>query len=782
MAYVEKFRSDFYNLHGRFCRIRIESEGYSGPVIDIRTIAVEVTLNFKDPNTAIIGTGAKIVIAVNQDNFDTLEELLTSLEKQYRCTIVHGGTVVFQGYSICDLNERQLLPFAKMTLQFTDYLSRLENFFIPVLATISDNSTILDLLKGALLSINTTHPLYINSTLFETTMSATTSYSFLEQTYVENNVFYSDSVTYDNAYNVINRILLSFGAYLFSHGESWVIERQEDVAGLHDWTAFSPLRSTDVTGTAISVANRGQIYNKQVDDFKYKEESQIVAYNSGLQKLILNLKDSQLDSFVFNDYTKTMESSVALWPETGGLANRTWYKYSTISIIETGFAFKGMNTYVKYRGTGTGFSGHYLAYNFEVQFNPSMDKPITLSVSFKMSADADFSAVTTVYGRYAIRLDGGDYADWWLTMVTYENGMIGPRLTPPETLSGRQIPVDISSVRNEAWTINDEYNLGTPLSDVADEEPYTSIWEILGKPLKQKFTIFFFPMGITLPGWQEGSMVYSWVNYLGDISVTITDKDIPNKITYYVNRNFVKTEEFDIEFFDLYNVNFNNGLLTNSGQTKTNKWTSALASTEVKLIDIFAMHKFRNFCKTTHTLKATIICDRWLKPFSILTDNTILDDSGAVPDLILQAYTWDIVNGEYDIEAEEYTDEEITLAGMSGTVNLEDPTALDTIPENVTVYQQEFNGAIEVSWSAVTGATGYRVRRFPQWDEVSSSWLPFTKLIYDGTGLSFVDHIEDEGTMVHDTTVYYQVCAYNSNYNGPYSNNTTVQWYEYNPA
>jgi hypothetical protein len=47
---------------------------------------------------------------------------------------------------------------------------------------------------------------------------------------------------------------------------------------------------------------------------------------------------------------------------------------------------------------------------------------------------------------------------------------------------------------------------------------------------------------------------------------------------------------------------------------------------------------------------------------------------------------------------------------------------------------------------------------------------------YFGTSNFYTDSIEEEGTMINNTTVSYQVCAVIPNGNSPYSTTVTVQW------
>ena len=785
MAYGIKYQSDFYNFFGSLCRVQIAKEGYSGAVLPIRTTEVTMEVNFEDPDTSIIGTGAKVVIQTTSDDDSgaiDYTDLLTSKEKEFRLTLSYKGSVVFVGFSLCDINERQLLPFSRITVQFTDYLKRLDGHFLNALAVQSNNTSILTIIKEAFAKISTSFPIHVNSSLISTEMVGGLDKSFVDQTFLENNAFYEDVTTYDNTYSVINRILLSFGTYLYSYKGQWVLERLEDAPSSRTWVIFN-------SDTPAQQGSLRQILNKQNGDFKYVDGTQIASYVSGLQKLILNLKDSQLASMVFNDYSLTMPSSTVLFPVQGDLLIRTWYKYQGMTILKTGFAFRNMNTYVKYQIAQSstyedGFSNS-LMYQFQIQFSPSEDKPSTLSISFKCSGDIQISGLENVYGRYGIRVGGhGPYAGWWLTMSKPQGFDIEiPTLADPnDGPSTRAIQVGVSSLRESSWTFSEEYNLTDKWS--GDGVSYTSIWDALGKPVIQDFIIQFFPMGYNYRGLDMGRPV---INYLGDIEVTLTEKDIVNKLTYYINEDFIKTEEIDVEFFDLFNINFNNGLRCNGGADKTHFWTSDLNNIFLPLLDIFALQKFRNYSRTTHTLKGTLLYDGLIKPFAIIHDNTL---TGENIDLVVQSYTWDLASGKFDVVAEEFTDEGMNLIAP---IDIEDPDPptdssggeVITIPQGLMAEEMPpgYNATIHVDWAGVYSATGYRLQRKPTWYKTGShsgEWRDYFSTVYEGTDTDFIDNLENnDGIPIDDMIVVYKVCALTNVYAGPYSAEFSLTWYLY---
>ena len=323
MSYDLKYQSDFYNTppFQKKVSVQLYKKDYgSHAVIPVRTTEVILQANYQSDDTPIIGTGVKVGI-INEGTFDSLEDLLTATEKEFKCVITYDGNIVFQGFNICDLNEQQFLPYSKISLQFTDYLHRLDVDYLTCLESISAKTSVYNILAGMITNTGLQNgvdkfPLYVNSKLFETTMSQGEASTFLNQTFVENNMFYTAALSYDainkisindyeNTYDAVNKLLFSFGAYLYSAGDKFVLERLDDVARDGGWVKLTDLGEGNMEG--FSVASLKKEYNKQAGDFKYVDGSQVIEYNSGWQWLDLDLQIKALDSLVFNDYVTSID-------------------------------------------------------------------------------------------------------------------------------------------------------------------------------------------------------------------------------------------------------------------------------------------------------------------------------------------------------------------------------------------------------------------------------------------------------------------------------------------
>jgi len=783
MSYTSKYSSNFYNFHGNYVEVDIRKKDYSGAVTPLRNTEVFIEVNFQDNNTPIIGTGASIVI-LNQGGFADLDDLLSSTEKQFMCVIKYGGATVFQGFSICDLNEQQFMPFARVKLQFTDYLKRLEghfadNFFI------GSNTDLLTLVQELIVTVGfgAAYELWVNSTLFETHQTKTNGNTFLKQTYVENNMFFSEPNTYDDVYEMVNKVLKPFGCFLYSFGDKWVIERQEDI--VRGGGAMDPWVRYTLYQVGNSEVGLKQEYNKQAGDFKYVDGSQILEYASGLRTLIINFKDKQYDTFVFNDYTTTMSVTNETFPTAGTLALKTWYRHTNVMLLQSGFDYKDMSSFIKWMYAQTisnhdrEFAGLY--YAFQIQFPPAPEKPIILNINYKQSVEIPLAPTMLVRMRFCLRIDqpGETFDGFYIVSNGTDYRLFSPIMgdlafktdfiiNKPESVFSNSQSINLTDIVSRIYITPDIW-----IKDV-------SYWDLLGNPETLKFIIMFFPIQVFIPDY-DGSYEHIWTipspQRLGDVEVTLTGQKVINKLTYYINEDFVNTEEVDIDFFDLPNVNFANGLMYGLGGIgndaigKTKLWTSEKSPVADELMDIYAANKFRNYARTIHKLKGRIMYDGYIKPLAVITD-----DNRSATEFILQGYTWDLNNGVYDIVAEEYTSEEIIIdtEGDSSGGGDGDPGVTPSVPTNLTAVQLVAGSSVDISWDVSTGASGYILQRQPYYNGIT--WISSWKTVWEGYNAFTADPIQYEAIPPNSMHFSYRVLAKTTLLYSAYSATEVLIW------
>jgi hypothetical protein len=833
MAYGLKYQSDFYNAFKVLVSVKIYKRDYTdSTVTNVRTSEVTIESNYQNDNTPVIGTGAKIVLIATSNDMTYLEDLLLSYEREFLCTIEYDGVIAFRGVSLCDLNERQLLPFARVTLQFTDYVHRLSEQYPECISKIGLYNDVYSLVENLIQLTSLDLPLYVNSTLFEDSMNNAATDTFLPQVFVQNAQYFSNTFEYDNMYDAINKTLQPFNAFIYYSRDKWIVERQEDITRPGNWVCYD---SSDNAGT--SVPSLKQTLNKQNGDFSYVEMSQVIEYDTGLHTLILDLQDKKLESLVFNDYTGLYsvrrgtgniytttgilphvyfypKSVTDKFPREGDLTFRTWYIHHEATEVKVGAEYLDINTWIHWHvdpANDADSSKYGLYYRFTVQFNTSREndsvdgnllKDTILNVEYKNGTEIDvnYYQYRLMTQRFLLRLSGGPWTNYWVgrgidittgydSIILYppidSNLGMQPFSTDPENFVQHITTTDITEEHQKTWSLTQEFPL-TGIQCVrrydTGRTTYDSLWAALGYPDTQDFIIMFLPPSLTNQEKEPlGAHTLDSI-YFGDVTVTITTEDIDNRIEYHLNEDFVKTDEIELHLFDLDNQNFSNGLML-SDKTYTNSWFSENSVTPIPLYEVFAKCKFRKYGRTIHRLKSKIRCNQILKPFAILTDSNVGSETSEGVDmtLILNGFTWDVVNGIYDIVAEEYTEEEVIVDGVTYDSGGEQEVVVPDAPLYISANLRDtFTHPVIVVWDSVAGGiTGYRLQRRPYWDVETSAWVNEWKTRYEGTLNRVTDMIHNRvGTpCTSPQTLYYRVCAFNDVADSDWVESAAVNWY-----
>lgn len=946
MAYGLEYQSNFYNYFQKLCSVKIYQRDYTEGVTQVRTSEIKITANYNDDNTPIIGTGARIVIVTEDASLQTMEDLLLSYERQFLCTIEYGGDLAFQGYSICDLNERQLLPYTEVVMQFTDYMHRLEGEYPDCLKNMALNTNLFTLIHEFIHLTTLELPLYVNSTLFEINMNTGETDTWLPQVFVQNANYFETSYNRDDVFAAINKTLQPFSAFIYYYNGKWVIERQEDITRTGDWVMY------DGEGASSVVNGLKQTINKQIGDFQYLDCSQIIEYDSGLHTLTLRLRDKELDSQIFNNWPQLdLIPTLANGKPPEDLIYRTWYVHDDILPSQRGTERHSINEWVHYANVVSDFTRGWV-YQFIVYFNttessyPVVEPSTILSISYKMASDKTTADTWTAMIPFFLLINEGTYSGYYIK--------IGGAITDSD-LGGRNTASGINLIGPESyWHLRiQEVGMNNEVFDVSDQSTdwtitkefdfsassniriynvisggytlnYGSLEALLGYPEFIKLAIVFLPMRYT-NGKHDNidGIGYCHIypdNYLGDIIVKVGNVDkIDNKIQYYLNENFVKTDEIDLYLFDMPNMNYSNAMLENDGFTRTKEWVSENSPDSIPLYEIFGKGKFRKYGRTIHRLKGTILCDKILKVFTIITDDNLLaqvitegesgglegggfDDwylpsetelgymytnlypaiggfagaaywsstksitypatmayiinfsngihasvdktynyhvrairsfsesgtynlgdegpaggwicyvsgtdyleaalsdqstsanwadavtiseelgsvGGTDMKFLLNGFNWDVNKGTYEIEAEEYTEEDI-LVGIVGDDEEGNPVPpgyeLPAIPTGLTGWQYTPGSYIIMSWDVVAGAVGYVLERKPV--VFNGYWVDrWEKVKWSGSEILFNDHIELViPSIPDDSHVTYRVSAYNDKGSGKVSDEIIVHWY-----
>jgi len=158
-----------------------------------------------------------------------------------------------------------------------------------------------------------------------------------------------------------------------------------------------------------------------------------------------------------------------------------------------------------------------------------------------------------------------------------------------------------------------------------------------------------------------------------------------------------------------------------------------------------------------------------------------MDEYGTVISFLLNGFTWDLVNGTYDIEAEEYSEENVIVDGVEYDEEGEIiyPTPATPIWSSCWMETSGYRHPIHLSWEPVEGGMiGYRVEQepfyFPPILGTGGRWVNAWHQVWHGVNTNCV--IEQNPSADSAQTVHFRVCAYNPTDQSAWSTFKNYNW------
>jgi hypothetical protein len=235
MAFATKYRYTFYELGGSQVQVDLQLDGYAGSVNTRNAVPdnpVTIRWECEDPDDKFspIFKSSCVARFSIANSGESLRELITSAEKQYRLIIYIGGSVNFKGYVLPGYYSESFTDTYPTTVDVlaTDGLSSLADIDYLSGAGLKINglSTLLSIMQGMLNDVNEASYLRVYNNLIEDTFTDSDSTTLLEQTYINNELFYDPETSEPwKKLDVLKAILRTIGSRLFMTGGEWSIVR-----------------------------------------------------------------------------------------------------------------------------------------------------------------------------------------------------------------------------------------------------------------------------------------------------------------------------------------------------------------------------------------------------------------------------------------------------------------------------------------------------------------------------------------------------------------------------
>lgn len=646
MAYGLIYTAKFRDIRGVAGVTEIYKDDYTGDSTELKTTDLRISYN-DDEN--IISTGASLTIINTFADWKELDDLLGNYEKQYKGKIIKNGETLFEGYLICDLNEQDFNHQPVVRLNFTNYIRRLKDEYI-----ITDNETItlLSLIQTCLTKTGNLYDICVNTSIYH----EDTTGNFLMNTKVSTDVFFRNELQTLNAYDILQSILKSFDAYLYTYKDKYYIERYNDIDNTGDWIVYT------ITGTTSSVlSNKKQALNKQ-DDFHYLNGSQVLQYNSGANTLEINLEDKRYNNLTDITFTNFIDGGAL---NNIDVNNRGW-KYSTgtatnasTTILKINGNHLGINNPINLSITSDHSWSHYLSYETNTSF-------LTWGVytNFKITVEDEYTELKINWKHINRLLNNishvnvntkGFYHYYYLRLITtdplYKTYIVYDEVDEEWKT---QISNAASAVQ-KVYRSSDQVNQDTAEDLIEANIKIGDIEALRGTDVSIVLGIFY-----PTADWQgsgPGEILLTR-STIGDVIITVDGTKMDNFYSSTINENFIKVEKMDLKLFDAPNLNYANGLMYEDSfgrDTRTHQWTEDGVAYNT-LIEYIIKSRFNRLYKTTKNLKARIFYTGFIKPLCIVTDDNL-----SSMEFIVHDYTYDVLDNRFAINMSEYTKETFTL-------------------------------------------------------------------------------------------------------------------------
>ncbi len=239
--------------------VNIYEDGYTGSVYNYEAVSVSLSPNSNsdEPEPGIISSQLNISFLMSSatDN-SNLPDLLTFNDKLYyvevtRIASIGGESVVWRGYTF---NDYVTVPFSTGTTQVDiiciDALSFMKTSFYPYTASSNGLESLYNVLAQGLNSIGFVNApsLYQCCSYFGSAMNnrgASAANEPFSQTYI-----YKRDLQQNNYYDLIEKIVKSFGCRLFQkNGDWWIMSANEMAASTIYYTKYDLSTGSSTGGT-----------------------------------------------------------------------------------------------------------------------------------------------------------------------------------------------------------------------------------------------------------------------------------------------------------------------------------------------------------------------------------------------------------------------------------------------------------------------------------------------------------------------------------------------------
>jgi hypothetical protein len=299
MAYYNKYKFTFATRANKTAYLYLQEDLGSAPTV-IEYPGVNINLqylpNSDDPYEPIFASQLSVTIDVT-DNLANVPDFVSSNDRKYHAKLFLGDDLEWVGYT---LNDNIQISFStgrrQISFNAVDGLGMLAN--IPIYTTnvsnVSNNvRSLLTYMLTALNSLNfpTNLNLMTVCSYYATgmlTRASGSQYEPFNQTYLPIRTFKNQDYTYESCYDVLTKIIKSFGCRLFqAGGKWWVVSVNEFANETNFFTQYNSAGGLVSSGSNLNTLSTIQAYTGNTSGLYFIDNSQMKLLLKGYNKINL---------------------------------------------------------------------------------------------------------------------------------------------------------------------------------------------------------------------------------------------------------------------------------------------------------------------------------------------------------------------------------------------------------------------------------------------------------------------------------------------------------------
>lgn len=316
MAYYDKYKITYATKTSKTAYLYLQEDLPSAPTL-IEYIGVDISLQYipsgDDIYEAIYASELSCTIDVT-DNLANIPDFVTVNDRKYFAKLYLGSDLEWCGYTLSD-NVSISYSTGRKQLSFNcvDGLGMLRNIPLNINSVGNRTNSQLSVLTYILTCLNSlsfpTNPnLMTVCSYFALDMNDRadgTQYEPFSQTFLPIRTFKNEDYTYENSFDVLNKLIKSFGCRLFQAGGKWWVVAINEFANTNNYfTQYNYLGAVVSSGSTLNTSSTIQGYIGNTSGLYFINNEQFKLILKGFNRVQTSIEINQDKNLVDNGNLK----------------------------------------------------------------------------------------------------------------------------------------------------------------------------------------------------------------------------------------------------------------------------------------------------------------------------------------------------------------------------------------------------------------------------------------------------------------------------------------------